>query len=113
MYYFMLHLSVADILTALLTLLSELIWTFTFPNFYGGDFVCKSVKFLQMIGPYLSSYVLVMTAIDRFQAICHPLTNTVWAGTKSKAMLFAAWSISLLLCVPQVSNTFIRLKSRI
>eukprot|EP00095_Tigriopus_kingsejongensis_P010028 maker-scaffold231_size243715-snap-gene-0.9 protein:Tk10028 transcript:maker-scaffold231_size243715-snap-gene-0.9-mRNA-1 annotation:"PREDICTED: uncharacterized protein LOC100906479" len=53
MYYFMLHLSSADILTALLTLLSELIWTFTSPKFYGGNFVCKTVKFLQMIGPYL------------------------------------------------------------
>lgn len=53
MYYFMLHLSSADILTALLTLLSELIWTFTSPDFYGGNVVCKAVKFLQMIGPYL------------------------------------------------------------
>ncbi|TRY80117.1 hypothetical protein TCAL_14821 [Tigriopus californicus] len=53
MYYFMLHLSSADILTALLTLLSELIWTFTSPHFYGGNLVCKAVKFLQMIGPYL------------------------------------------------------------
>lgn len=53
MYYFMLHLSCADILTALLTLLSELIWTLTVPHFYGGNVVCKSVKFAQMIGPYL------------------------------------------------------------
>ena len=53
MYYFMLHLSVADILTALLTLLSELIWTFTSPEFYGGNAVCKVVKVLQMVGPYL------------------------------------------------------------
>ena len=37
------------------------------PVFYGGNGVCKMVKFGQMVGPYLSSYVLIMTAIDRFQ----------------------------------------------
>ncbi len=67
MYYFILHLSLADLLTAFFTLLPELVWTFTHPHFYGGDAVCRAVKFAQMIGPYLSSYVLIMTAIDRYQ----------------------------------------------
>lgn len=52
-HYFMLHLSFADVITAFLTLLPELIWTLTAPFFYGGNFVCKAVKFMQMIGPYL------------------------------------------------------------
>ena len=66
MYFFILHLSIADILTAFFTLLPEFAWTFTFPKFYGGDAVCKVVKFLQIVGPYLSSYTLVMTAVDRY-----------------------------------------------
>lgn len=66
MYYFIIHLSVADLLTALLTLLPEIVWTATSPYFYGGNLTCKSVKFVQMLGPYLSSYVLIMTAIDRY-----------------------------------------------
>ena len=52
-HYFMLHLSFADVITAFLTLLPEFIWTLTSPFFYGGNFVCKAVKFMQMIGPYL------------------------------------------------------------
>ena len=52
-YYFMLHLSFADVITAFLTLLPEFIWTMTLPHFYGGNIVCKTVKFLQMVGPYL------------------------------------------------------------
>ena len=52
-YFYMLHLSIADITTAFLTLLPELIWTITAPNFYGGNLVCKTVKFMQMVGPYL------------------------------------------------------------
>ncbi|XP_059085865.1 vasopressin V2 receptor-like [Tigriopus californicus] len=66
MYYFMLHLSSADILTALLTLLSELIWTFTSPHFYGGNLVCKAVKFLQMIGPYLSPFLTQIGLLRHF-----------------------------------------------
>ncbi|TRY79427.1 hypothetical protein TCAL_10764 [Tigriopus californicus] len=42
-----------------------------------------------------------MTAVDRYQAICHPLTNQVWASKKSKFMIFLAWIISLVLCIPQ------------
>ena len=42
-----------------------------------------------------------MTAVDRYQAICHPLTNQVWAGKKSKVMILVAWVVSLVLCVPQ------------
>ena len=52
MYYFIIHLSIADLLTALLTLLPEIVWTATI-DFYGGNVVCKLTKFAQMIGPYL------------------------------------------------------------
>ena len=67
MYFFILHLSIADILTAFFTLLPEFFWTFTFPKFYGGNLVCKAMKYCQTVGPYLSSYTLVMTAVDRYQ----------------------------------------------
>ena len=67
MFFFILHLSIADILTAFLTLFPEVVWTFTFPHFYGGKALCKTVKFVQAVGPYLSSYTLVMTAVDRYQ----------------------------------------------
>jgi hypothetical protein len=52
-YYFMFHLSIADVITAFLTMLPEFIWTLTAPYFHGGNYVCKAVKFVQMIGPYL------------------------------------------------------------
>ena len=64
MYYFIIHLSIADLLTALLTLVPEIAWTITM-DFKGGEGLCKAVKYGQMLGPYLSSYVLIMTAIDR------------------------------------------------
>ena len=48
-----------------------------------------------------SSYVLVMTAIDRYQAICNPLSNCSWTPKRSHIMIAVAWTISLLLCIPQ------------
>ena len=44
--------------------------TVTWPHFYGGSAVCKAVKFAQVLAPYLSSYTLVMTAVDRYQVSC-------------------------------------------
>ena len=49
-----------------------------------------------------SSYVLVMTAIDRYQAICNPLSNFEWTPKRSNIMISLAWTISLVLCIPQV-----------
>ena len=72
---FLVHLSVADLLTALLTLLPEIAWTLTSPLFHGGDLVCRTVKFLQMLGPYLSSFLLCVTSIDRYRAICRPFKS--------------------------------------
>lgn len=73
MYYFLLHLSVADALTALLTLAPELVWTLQqqqeveeeeggadaaspgrrWESSLGAEALCKSVKFFQMLAPYL------------------------------------------------------------
>ena len=54
MNYFLAHLSLADMLTALLTLLPEMAWTLTSPQFWGGRGVCKAVKFLQVL--YVGNY---------------------------------------------------------
>lgn len=100
MYYFILHLSIADLITAFFNVLTQLCWELTY-RFVGGNFMCKFIKYMQILGPYLSSYVLVMTAIDRYQAICYPLSNCSWTPKRSKVMIGISWVISLLLCVPQ------------
>ncbi|XP_072142522.1 oxytocin receptor-like [Dermacentor andersoni] len=101
MYYFLLHLCISDLTTAFFTVLPQLGWDATY-RFRGGDVACKSVKFVQLLGPYLSSYVLVVTAVDRYQAICFPLSSCSWTPRKSKILVSVAWAVSLLCCVPQV-----------
>ncbi|KAK8762989.1 vasopressin V1a receptor-like [Amblyomma americanum] len=101
MYYFLLHLCISDLTTAFLTVLSQLGWDATY-RFRGGDIACRSVKYGQLLGPYLSSYVLVVTALDRYQAICFPLSSCSWTPAKSKFLVSVAWAVSLLCCVPQL-----------
>lgn len=102
MYFFILHLSIADLITAFLSVLPQLAWEVTY-RFYGGGILCKVVKYGQTLGPYLSSYVLMATAIDRHQAICYPLTYCSWTSQRSKVMVWLAWAASLTFCVPQVN----------
>ncbi|CAG9854786.1 unnamed protein product [Phyllotreta striolata] len=102
MYFFILHLSIADLITAFLSDLPQLAWEITY-RFKGGFFMCKLIKYGQTLGPYLSSYVLMATALDRHQAICYPLTYCSWTSRKSKFMVYAAWGVSLAFCVPQVT----------
>lgn len=70
MYFFMLHLCLADLITGFFNVLPQLIWDITY-RFYGGNVLCKTIKLMQVFGPYLSSYVLVMTAVDRYQVTFH------------------------------------------
>ena len=54
MYFFLLHLFIADIIVAFSSLLPELIVDIVSgSHFSGGDFLCKLMKFIQMFGPYL------------------------------------------------------------
>lgn len=103
MYFFILHLSIADLITAFLSVLPQFAWDITF-RFQGGFILCKVVKYGQTLGPYLSSYVLMATAIDRHQAICYPLTYCSWTSRRSKVMVYLAWICSLAFCIPQVSR---------
>ncbi|XP_023327968.1 isotocin receptor [Eurytemora carolleeae] len=101
MNYFILHLSLADISTALFTLCPEIIWSLTLPYFYGGFLTCKLMKSLQMLGPYLSSYILCATAMDRRQVICTPFVNLSWSPSRSKKLLIVAYTTAFLFCTPQ------------
>lgn len=103
MYFFILHLSIADLVTAFLSTLPQLGWDITY-RFNGGFILCKIVKYCQTLGPYLSSYILMATAIDRHQAICYPLTYCSWTSRRSKVMVWLAWATSLAFCIPQVTN---------
>ena len=55
----------------------------------------------QIVAIYASSYVLVMTAIDRYLAICYPLVSRKWSSKMVHKMVAVAWTLSVIFSVPQ------------
>lgn len=101
MHLFMMHLSLADLFVAFCNVLPQLIWDVTYV-FIGNDFLCRLVKYLQIVAMYASSYVMLMSAIDRYIAICHPFFSHKIRSGKVHLMVCIAWVLSLVLPVPQI-----------
>jgi hypothetical protein len=101
MYLFMMHLSLADLFVAFCNVLPQLIWDITYV-FIGNDFLCRLVKYLQIVAIYASSYVMLMSAVDRYIAICHPLLSHKIHSGRVHMMVLIAWILSLIMPIPQL-----------
>lgn len=55
----------------------------------------------QVVAIYASSYVLVMTAVDRYVAICYPFISRKWSSKMVHKLVLVAWVLSLLFSIPQ------------
>ena len=101
MHLLMIHLSIADLFVALCSVMPQLIWDVTYV-FHGGDFLCRLVKYLQIVAIYASAYVLVMTAVDRYIAIVYPFLSQKMSPRRVHLMIGGAWTMSLLFSIPQL-----------
>ncbi|KAG7283253.1 hypothetical protein CRUP_004995 [Coryphaenoides rupestris] len=99
MYYFMKHLSIADLVVAIFQVLPQLIWDITF-RFYGPDILCRLVKYFQVVGMFASTYMLVLMSIDRCLAICQPLRSL--HRRKDRFYVILSWLLSLFFSAPQM-----------
>ncbi|KAG7237876.1 hypothetical protein INR49_031669 [Caranx melampygus] len=69
----------------------------------GPDFLCRLVKYLQVLGMFASSYMIVAMTVDRHYAICCPLqAHRSVATQRWNTFILLAWGLSLLLSLPQV-----------
>uniref|UniRef100_A0A7N8XK94 Vasopressin V2 receptor n=1 Tax=Mastacembelus armatus TaxID=205130 RepID=A0A7N8XK94_9TELE len=102
MHVFMVNLCVADLVVALFQVLPQLIWDIT-ERFQGPDFLCRSIKYLQIVGMFASSYMIVAMTVDRHHAICCPL-QAYRGGAVSRwnTPVMVAWGLALVLSIPQV-----------
>ncbi|XP_077466911.1 vasopressin V2 receptor-like isoform X3 [Stigmatopora argus] len=82
--------------------LPQLIWDIT-DKFQGPDFLCRSIKYLQIVGMFASSYMIVAMTVDRHHAICCPL-QAYRSGAVSRwnTPVMVAWGLALILSLPQV-----------
>ena len=95
------HLAIADLLVTFFCNVTDAVWASTV-QWYGGNFMCKFLKFMQVFGLYLSTYIIVIISLDRCMAILDPMSRNL-APKRVRVMIITAWICSALFSLPQVS----------
>ncbi|KAK7916376.1 hypothetical protein WMY93_012137 [Mugilogobius chulae] len=99
---FVFHLCVADLVVTFFQVCPQLIWDIT-DRFVGPDALCRLVKYLQVVGMFASTYMIVVMTVDRYQAICKPMvTFQRRAAARWNGSVCAAWCVSFIGSLPQV-----------
>ncbi|XP_007420592.1 vasopressin V2 receptor [Python bivittatus] len=101
MHRFIQHLCLADMTVALFQVLPQLIWDIT-DRFQGPDILCRAITYLQVVGMFASSYVIVAMTYDRHRAICRPMLAFQRGPTSRHRPVLLAWTASFLLSLPQL-----------
>ncbi|XP_027859161.1 oxytocin receptor-like [Xiphophorus couchianus] len=98
---FVFHLCLADLVVAFFQVCPQLMWDIT-DRFVGPDLVCRLVKYLQVLGMFSSTYMIVVMTVDRYQAICNPMVKFQRARSRLNVPVCVAWGVSLVGSLPQV-----------
>lgn len=95
-----LHLAVADLVVTFFCNVTDAVWSSTI-QWFAGNAMCKLVKFIQVFGLYLSTYIIVIVSLDRCFAILDPMSRNK-APRRVRIMVGTAWLGSVLVSLPQV-----------
>ncbi|XP_056129620.1 vasopressin V2 receptor [Lampris incognitus] len=99
---FVFHLCIADLVVAFFQVCPQLMWDVT-DRFVGPDILCRAVKYLQVVGMFASTYMVVVMTMDRYQAICNPMvTFQRRARRRWNVPVCVAWCASLVGSLPQI-----------
>lgn len=97
---FVFHLCVADLVVTFFQVCPQLIWDIT-DRFIGPDILCRAVKYLQVVGMFASTYMIVVMTVDRYQAICKPMVTFQKPRARWNGPVCAAWCVSFIGSLPQ------------
>ena len=100
--YFIAALATTDLLTVILS-----IFPFVFYTFYGywtsGKIWCITWLVFDHVLMSAANYTVLVIALDRYFAICHPLSHRVKFKPKvAKIAILAAWVFAILLWAPPI-----------
>ncbi|XP_074506614.1 oxytocin receptor [Sebastes fasciatus] len=98
---FVFHLCVADLVVTFFQVCPQLMWDIT-DRFVGPDILCRLVKYLQVVGMFASTYMIVVMTLDRYQAICNPMVTFQRRRARWNGPVCAAWCVSLIFSLPQI-----------
>ncbi|XP_037109587.1 gonadotropin releasing hormone receptor 4 [Syngnathus acus] len=94
------NLTVADLLVTFVVMPVDAAWNITV-QWQASDAACRLLMFLKLVAMYSCAFVTVVISLDRQSAILNPLGISE-ARRRSKIMLTVAWSMSVLLSLPQI-----------
>ncbi|XP_053282401.1 gonadotropin releasing hormone receptor 4 [Pleuronectes platessa] len=94
------NLTVADLLVTFIVMPVDAVWNITV-QWQAGDVACRLLMFLKLVAMYSCAFVTVVISLDRQSAILNPLGISE-AKRKSKIMLTVAWTMSVILSLPQM-----------
>ncbi|XP_037308597.1 gonadotropin releasing hormone receptor 4 isoform X2 [Pungitius pungitius] len=94
------NLTVADLLVTFIVMPVDAVWNITL-QWLAGDVACRLLMFMKLVAMYSCAFVTVVISLDRQSAILNPLGITE-AKRKSKIMLTVAWTMSVILSIPQM-----------
>nr|XP_015203966.1 PREDICTED: orexin receptor type 1-like [Lepisosteus oculatus]XP_015203967.1 PREDICTED: orexin receptor type 1-like [Lepisosteus oculatus]XP_015203968.1 PREDICTED: orexin receptor type 1-like [Lepisosteus oculatus]XP_015203969.1 PREDICTED: orexin receptor type 1-like [Lepisosteus oculatus] len=97
--YFIVNLSLADLLVTAICLPVSLVVDIT-ESWFFGQTLCKVIPYLQTVSVSVSVLTLSFIALDRWYAICHPLMFKSTAR-RARNSIVLIWLLSLAIMVPQ------------
>ncbi|XP_026582340.1 orexin receptor type 2 [Pseudonaja textilis] len=97
--YFIVNLSLADVLVTLTCLPATLVVDIT-ETWFLGNSLCKVIPYLQTVSVSVSVLTLSCIALDRWYAICHPLMFKSTAK-RARNSILVIWMVSCLIMIPQ------------
>ncbi|KAM9845657.1 arginine vasopressin receptor 2, like [Aulostomus maculatus] len=98
---FLLHMCFADLVVAFFQVLPQFSIEITH-RFRGTDMACRSIKYLQVVGMFASSYMIVAMTVDRYHAVCKPMVSFLKGSYRRYLSIGAAWLVSLAFGSPQL-----------
>ncbi|KAM9324212.1 vasopressin V2 receptor [Gastrophryne carolinensis] len=101
MHTFMIHLCLADLVVAFFQVLPQLIWDIL-DRLPVPDFLCRSIRYFQVVGMFASSYMIVAMTFDRHQAICRPMMTFKKGSARWNIPVCLAWLTSAIFSLPQI-----------
>lgn len=96
------NLTVADLLVTFIVMPVDAVWNITV-QWQAGDVACRLLMFMKLVAMYSCAFVTVVISLDRQSAILNPLGISE-AKRRSKIMLTVAWTMSVVLSLPQVGQ---------
>ncbi|XP_056455677.1 LOW QUALITY PROTEIN: gonadotropin releasing hormone receptor 4 [Gadus chalcogrammus] len=94
------NLTAADLLVTFIVMPVDAAWNITV-QWQAGDVACRALMFLKLVAMYSCAFVTVVISLDRHSAILNPLGISE-AKRRSQIMLSVAWTMSVLLSLPQI-----------